>query len=261
MQTLRLSPVELSGASALPPYLKALARTAERGGDLMPGIGSLVRFFEFDSFTYWSATRSTELVEGKLYELSTHAFAWSLRYDKMAYTEIDPRVRVALTQSLPFTWDQSTWRSTTAEVDEFLDDAARFGIGSGVCIPIHDPSFGISRFDFDSTSQHVDSARLAEIQNAYGKLSIVGRFLHDLLVVAIRRSELRSRLFGMPLNEKECQCLARATSGLALRQIANELNIDVVTANMYFNSIRAKLGCLTTNEAVAYAIKSGLVPR
>ena len=65
----------------------------------------------------------------------------------------------------------------------------------------------------------------------------------------------------MPLNERECQCLARTTCGLALRQIASELNIDVIIANMHFNSIRAKLGCLTTNEAVAYAIKSGLVPR
>jgi DNA-binding CsgD family transcriptional regulator len=261
VQTLRLGPVDLSAPNAWPEYLESFAGFAARGGDVTPEIASLVRRFEFDSFTYWAATRTTHLVEGRLYEYSTLQSDWLLRYDGLGYAEIDPRICNVLAQTLPVVWDRSTWRGQNVEVDEFLDDAARFGIGSGVCIPIHDASFGVARFDFEATNREPDAKRNVEIRSALGELSVAARFLHDLFVLAIRRDEFRSRFLGMPLNKRERECLALATRGLTLGQVSSELNIDVRAVNRHFDSIRAKLGCLNADEAVAYSLKSGLTPR
>ena len=226
----------------------------------MPEITSLVRRFEFDSFTYWAATRTTLLVEGRLYEFSTLQPDWSLRYDGLGYCEIDPRICAVLTQTLPVVWDRSTWRGQNAEVDGFLDDAASFGIGSGVCIPVHDASFGMARFDFEATNREPDAKRNVEIKNVLGELSVAARFLHDLFVVAIRRNELRSRFLGMPLNKRERECLTLVARGLTLPQVGSQLNMDVRALSTHLDSIRAKLGCLNANEAVAYSLKSGLAP-
>ena len=101
MQTLRLKPVQLPGAEALPPFLGSLARIAAEGGDVVAEIRELVLHFKFSSFTYWAATRSTSLVEGRLYELSTLNPVWARHYDNKAYIEVDPRVDAVLNQSLP----------------------------------------------------------------------------------------------------------------------------------------------------------------
>jgi DNA-binding CsgD family transcriptional regulator len=257
VQTLRLRPVELPGAEALPPFLEPLARIAAEGGDVVPEIRALVLHFKFSSFTYWAATRSTPLVEGRLYELSTLDPGWAWHYDKKAYVEVDPRVDAALNQSLPLAWDQGTWRDR-ANVKAFLDDAAAFGVGNGLCIPFHDPSFGFARFDLVATPGEPDSARQAEIQNLFADLSIVARYLHDLFVVAIRSGDLRPRSIGTPLSSRECKCLVLAARGLDYEQIARDLAIDVRFVITHFDSIRAKLGCLNIHEAVAHAIKHGL---
>ena len=89
-------------------------------------------------------------------------------------------------------------------------------------------------------------------------LSILARYLHDLFVVAIRRGDLLPRSIGMPLSGKECKCLVLAARGFNYEQIARDLAIDVRFVIAHFDSIRAKLGCLNINEAVAHAIKHSL---
>ncbi len=247
----------MPGASHLPPYIMPIARAAELGADLMPEITSVVHQFGFSSFTYWAATRSTLIFEGRTYEVTTRPSEWATRYDDKAYVEIDPRIGAALAQTLPVIWERRTWSGRAQSVDAFLDDAAKFGIGSGVCIPIHDPSFGVGRFDFDSETQHMNIARQGEIKEALGDFSLIGRFLHDLFATAIKRNDLPSRSIGMPLSEREQECLDLATRGLTTDQLARQLGIDLWMVNIHFDSIRAKLGCANRDEAIAYALKKG----
>jgi len=249
----------LAGSNTLPKYLEPLVRVAESGGDVVPEISSVVLTLEFDSFTYWAATRSTPIVEGRLYELSTIEPGWSVRYDEMGYVEVDPLVNLVMLQALPIAWDFATWRGRYPGLDGFLDDAASFGIGSGVCVPIHDHSFGRARFDFNLVSPVLDPARRSKIEGAFGELMVVARFLHDLFIGAIRRNEMASRAAGQPLSAKEIECLTLATRGHSIGQIADHLCIDVRVVDTYFDSIRAKLGCLTHHEAIAWALKRGVV--
>jgi DNA-binding CsgD family transcriptional regulator len=225
----------------------------------VPEIASVVSKLGFDSFTYWADGRSTSIVEGRLYELSTLASGWTSHYDELNYIEVDPRVSYVMTQALPIAWDQLTWRGRAPAVDSFLEDAAQYGIGCGVCVPIHDPSFGISRFEFNATDRELEPQRRLEIDRAFGEFMIAARLLHDLFVAAIRRNEIMSRATGMPLSAREVACLSLATRGRSALQIADELCIDVRVVNIHFDSIRAKLSCLNRDEAIAIAIKGGLL--
>jgi len=258
LEALRFDPIEIPGANALPTYLSSIARAADLGVDLMPEITSVVDAFGFTSFGYCATTHSTSIVEGRMYELSTLPMEWGLRYDEKGYVEIDPRVGAAFGRTTPLSWEQSTWIGKTVDVDQFLDDAAEFGVGSGVCIPLHDASFGVARFDFNSTIRHVHVDRQADIKRAFGDLSLAARLLHDLFVIAIRRNELRPRLNGMPLTQRERECLVLATRGLTASELACALGLDSRIVDMHFDSIRAKLGCLNRHEAIAHALKHGL---
>lgn len=261
MQTLRVGPTSLPGSNQLPPYLEPLVRVAESGGDVIPEISSLVLKLEFDSFTYWATTRSTPIVEGRLYELSTIDPGWAVRYDERGYMEVDPRVNVAMLQALPIVWDSSTWRGRNSSLDGFLDDAECVGIGSGVCVPIHDHSFGRARFDFNLVGPVLGPARRNKIEGAFGELMVVARFIHDLFIGAIRRNEMMPRALGRPLSAKEIACLTLSTRGHSTSQIAVDLSIDARVVETHFDSIRAKLGCLTHHEAIAWALKRGVVTK
>jgi DNA-binding CsgD family transcriptional regulator len=256
VQTLRLEPIQLPALNTIPPYLASLARAVERGSDLIPEITSVTREFGFDTLTYWASTRSTALAEGRTYEITTRLSGWSLRYDDMAYVEIDPRISAVLNQTLPVAWNQETWRGRTPAVDAFLDDAATFGIGSGVCVPIHDHYFGLVRVDFDSILGTVDAISETVIDDTLGPLSLIARFLHDVMALAIKRNEIRSRNFGIRLSQRELECLALAARSMT---VDSELGLTRRIANLHFDSILAKLGCLNRDEAVAYALKKGLV--
>ncbi len=259
MQTLCLGPVQLPASSALPLYLASIARAVERGTDLIPEITSLAHQFGFDSLTYWTSTCSTVIVEARTYEVTTRPPEWAVRYDDMAYVEIDPRLGAVLDQALPVVWDQSTWRGRTPAVDAFLDDAATFGIGSGLCVPIHDASIGVARVDFESMAQTVDPIRRTAIDKALGPLSMIARFLHDVLVIAVRVGELQSRNYGSPLSPRELECLASAAPGLAIERIASELSLTERIAKLHLCSIHAKLGSVNLEEAVAYVLKKRLI--
>jgi DNA-binding CsgD family transcriptional regulator len=259
VKTLRVSPLRVPSADALPSYMQSLLRAAKSGGDIFPEVASLVAKLGFDSLTYWAATRSTSIVEGRLYEFSTLEAEWTSRYDEMGYVEIDPRIKLGATKTVPVVWDQPMLRSCFPHIDGFLEDASAVGIGSGVCVPIHDHSFGIARFDFTVTAQQLGPARWSAIESALGELMIVARFLHDLFVAAIRRGEIDARAAGLPLSAREVACLALAMRGYPATQIANDLRIEVRGVNTHFDSIRSKLGCLNRDEAIASAIKAGLL--
>lgn len=254
---LRFGPMQLLDTSAYPRELWPFVRAAELGEDLIPAIMSVAHRFGFDSFTYWAATRSTPVVEGRLYELTTLPEGWPLRYDERAYVESDPRVDMGLHQTLPFAWDGGIWRGRTAGVDSFLDDAATFGVGNGVCVPIHEPSFGVARIDFDSARSTVDASRRGAIAEALGPLSVFARVVHNVISIAAIRNELPTRNYGSPLSPRELECLASTMRGL---DVECALGLTKGIAKLHFDSIRSKIGCLKCDEAVAYVLKRRLLP-
>ena len=122
-----------------------------------------------------------------------------------------------------------------------------------------DPLFGIARIDFNVADQMLEPEGWRTIEKAFGDLTIAARFLHTLLVTAIRRNELTARAAGSSLSAREVACLTLAARNRSVSQIAGDLCVDVESVNRHFDSIRSKLGVLNRDEAIGYALKRGVI--
>ena len=61
------------------------------------------------------------------------------------------------------------------------------------------------------------------------------------------------------LSQRELQCLQRLASGLANSGIARSLGISEPTVAMHISNARRKLGASTRIQAVALAVRHGLI--
>ena len=96
------------------------------GGDLSSAVSGIVHSLGFETTFFRPGHDSF------VYLVTTAPQAWVRLYDQRSYIEIDPRIEAAVTCTLPHVWDQVTERGKSVRVDKFLDDAANYGISSGV---------------------------------------------------------------------------------------------------------------------------------
>ena len=254
LQTLRLGPAHIAGSDVLPSFLSELARAGEAGSDLIPHIATITRRFGFDSFTYTGSARLPQDQESKLFEFTTLPAVWAYRYDQNAYIEVDPRVKAVLGRTIPVLWDQVIARARNPVVEEFLDDALSVGIASGVCIPLYDVDGTNSVVKFDSVEPVMKSQREIAIQHALGDIFIFARYFHALFKRATMERRIQARSAGMPLSEREIECLMLAAKGGEVEAIASSLGIDIRILQLHFDSIRSKLGVASFSEAVLCAV-------
>ena len=121
----------------LPSQLLPLYASSESQASLSEAARLITSRFGFDSFIY-AMTTSESLNNGARFHCCSSAPRdWIAEYDQASYVEIDPRVTHSWTQLTPLMWDR-TIGSGRSDVEVFLDRAALYGIGSGVCIPMRD---------------------------------------------------------------------------------------------------------------------------
>lgn len=251
LQIFRLGPAHVAGSDDLPPFLSALARAGESGSDLVPHIATITRRFGFDSFTYTGSMRLPQDHENKLFEFTTLPAVWAFRYDQNAYIEVDPRVKAISDCTVPVLWDQATTRACSPCATQFLDDALSVGVASGVCIPLYDADGTNSVVEFDSVESDMKSQRESAIRHALSDMFIFARYFHELFKRATLERLVQARSAGMPLSEREIQCLTLAAMGGEIDAFANSLGIDVRILRRHFDSIRSKLGVASLAEAMS----------
>ncbi|WP_292544825.1 autoinducer binding domain-containing protein, partial [Mesorhizobium sp.] len=65
---------------------------------------------------------------------------WQERYSRMGYAKIDPLIKKGRKEAGPFRWSEVyTDESITEDGRRVLDEAATFGLRSGVTVPLHGP--------------------------------------------------------------------------------------------------------------------------
>lgn len=259
LQTLRLGSVRLDPTRLLPPVLLPLVHAAERGFDLVPEIESITRHFGFDSFMYGVATSRLPDHESCIYVFTTMPMVWVLRYDQMAYVEVDPRVSDCLDRTVPLVWDQTTTRGRGARIDAFLDDAMKHQIASGVCLPLHDEVGMRIIAVFNAATPVIGRVRRQEIASQLGDLMVFGNYFHEVFMKAVVAKGLPPRTTGLPLSPRERECLTLAAHGLTTELIGKKLCIAARTVQFHFDSIRSKLAATNRQEAIALALKSGQI--
>jgi DNA-binding CsgD family transcriptional regulator len=259
LQSLMLGQARVAPWSYIPSVLEPLVSAAEHGRDLVPVIQSITRSFGFDTFMYGMCTSLRPDHESRMFVFTTAPLDWVTRYDQMAYIEVDPRVLLLWDSTLPLVWDQRTVRGAGPKTEAFLDDAMRYGIASGVCVPLGDEVGTRVIIALNSTITEVDEPRRLAISRNLGDIVLFAHYFHELFMKSVVRRGIQSRFTGRPLSARERECLTLAARGLTTEDIGFKLGICSRTVQFHFDSIRSKLAVANRQEAVARALKDGQI--
>jgi DNA-binding CsgD family transcriptional regulator len=260
LQPLRLGSLEdVKAPHLVPPIVQPLLQAAQRGEDVAPIVLAVAKGFGFDGFMYGASLSLRPRQETRQFVYSTWPEETFRIYDERSYIEVDPRIQDVLGSVLPLVWDQSTYRGRSAAVDEFLDVIQSYGVTSGVMCSLRDNRGRIGALALSGNVPILDEVRRLMIAQHMGEILMFQRYFHELFVSAVINALVPPHLEGAPLTGREHQCLTMAARGLTGEDIALKLAIGSRTVQHHFDSIRSKLGAANRQEAIARALKTGII--
>ncbi|MER8479172.1 LuxR family transcriptional regulator [Mesorhizobium sp. M1163] len=176
---------------------------------------------------------------------------WQERYSEMGYDRIDPTIKRSRRRAEAFRWSEVyNDESTTEDERRVFDEAATFGLRSGISVPLHGPdgSFAIMNF-----AQPWDG----EFQNrtiTYLQLAA----LHFHLRVAEFANS--SGIEETPnLSPREKECILWAAKGKSSWEIGKIAGISVNTVNFHIKNVMRKMDTASRTTAAVKALKCGII--
>jgi DNA-binding CsgD family transcriptional regulator len=242
----------------IPNWLKPLIDGAHSGRPLSEAVQDIVVSFGFTSFIYGLTTAAHLCNEERFYCWTTAPAAWVSEYDQRSFIEVDPRVHHGWTEVTPFIWDRTVARGNP-RIENFLERAAHYGIGSGVNVFLRDARRARIMIGLNSPERLLTPEMTAQISIRLGDLMLFGTIFHAIFVRAFIDKGLSAPQQGVALSPREIQCLGLAARGQTSGDIAFKLGITERTANFHFSNILSKLGAMNRAEAIAKAAAQGLL--
>jgi Autoinducer binding domain len=126
-------PPDAGAFGPIASLLAPLSLAARDDEPLEKPLLDIVRSLGFEGFTYGMSTAKTMHADTRFYHWTTSPRQWGVEYDRLSYIEIDPRVAHGWTDPTPIIWDKRVAHGRP-RVTAFLDHAAEYGIGSGICV-------------------------------------------------------------------------------------------------------------------------------
>ena len=244
---------------AINDHIARLSSAAMKRQPLQPVMQSIVRELGFDSFLYgMSAESSPTRRNTRFFVWTTLPREWMSLYAERGYIEVDPPVTKTYNRNLPFVWDAAEFNDDLL-CRNFLEDAARFGVCSGVAISFRDPDHGRVLVTVNSSISPIDEARRRFVTRQLGEIVLLAMSFHDFFMAHLVDYEPVLMLRLDPLSPRQAQCLELAANGMTSEDIAVKLGIKPRTANFHFGKIVTKLGVLNRKEAIAMGIARGLI--
>ena len=259
LRQLTLRPVRIPPPSVVPPLIRPLVVAASDGADLTPVLLRITNELGFDSFMHGVSLSMHPNAESHSFVFTTLPMQWVAMYDQRSYIEIDPRVQFGLESMLPYIWDRESLQGRSPALDDFLTNAAQYGVSSGVSISIRDAHSRGGITALSSAKPLLDASARKCIEDRISDIIALGCYFHELVIMAILELHLPPLSRGSPLSPRERQCLAMAARGLTSLDIAGKLGISERTANFHFTNINTKLNALNRKEAVARAVAQGII--
>ena len=251
-------PAEITGY-VTNDHIARLSGAALKRLPLQPVMQSIVRELGFESFMYgMSADPNPTRRDTRSFVWTTLPREWVAVYGQRGYIEVDPRVTKTYNRNIPYVWDAAEFKDDPLCRD-FLNDAARYGVCSGVAVSFRDPDHGRVLVAVNSPITPVDDARKAFIASQLGEIILLAMSFHDFFMAHLVDYEPSLMVRVAPLSPRESQCLEMAANGMTSVDIALKLGIKPRTANFHFGKIVSKLGVLNRKEAIAMGIARGLV--
>jgi LuxR family transcriptional activator of conjugal transfer of Ti plasmids len=206
----------------------------------------------FQRFAYLRLAGETPLL------ISSYPKSWTSRYFQLGYHELDPVVRRARVERGLFSWGQGAAAQTgNREQRRFFDEAATFGIRSGITVPVRGGFGRMAAFTLATGDREVDPERLvAEWDDL---VQLVGLYFHTHVAVRLE-SAATAQQAASELTQRERQCLAWTAQGKTVADIAVLVEIARRTVVFHLENARRKLGAASIAQCVAEALRRGLLP-
>ena len=233
-------------------YQTFIDRLAESSdvATLRESMAETARALDLSCFAYLSVS-SQQGVAPQL--ISTYPTAWTAHYLKNQYERFDPVIIQALGDPEPFEWGlnvRSIIRSNAQR--QLFEEAAKFGIGCGFTVPIHDGRGPIAAVTF-AADEHCTAAFSRRIEEQSRVLQLMAMYFH----AHARRKLVPDRVVdGVALSPREFECLEWAAQGKTAWEIGQILGVSRRTAAFHLDNAKAKLGVHSICQAVARLITS-----
>lgn len=154
-------------------------------------------------------------------------------------------------QTSPYFWSRTTVKSGERSALAFLKD---FGLGAFVAMPLKSgDGEHYGNFTVYCNEPHPKSW-LQHARHFAPLLHVSAIYLQESL--SATRPIYSS---GVVLSPRQRECLLWASRGLHAQRIAERLGLSEAVVYEYLASARRKLGCATTVQAVARAVRSDLI--
>ncbi|WEX79304.1 LuxR family transcriptional regulator (plasmid) [Sinorhizobium numidicum] len=165
--------------------------------------------------------------------LMSYPDAWQEHYIQMGYDSIDPIIKKSRKELGAFRWSEVYNDVSTTEAERrFFDEAATFGLKSGISVPFHGPGVDFSIMSFARPS-------CRDLQNkTITDLQLAALHFH-LRVARIVNSRCVRRAPNLSLREQEC--IPWAARGKSSWDIGVILGISEHTVNFHIKKVLRKL--------------------
>lgn len=256
-----LQPTPKQGAhvASLHDRLNKLLTSARAGDPLDASMREISESLGFESFMYGMCTSDARPHhDSRAYVWTTLPKEWVALYDRMSYVEVDPRLTHTWNRTAPYIWDAATITGEW-QVQRFLNDAASFGIRSGVVVSFRDERHARIIVALNSSISPVTAERYAVVKSRLGDIMMLATCFHDIFMANCFEQGVAPRQRGGPLSPRERQCLEMAARGLTSADIGLKLGIAERTANFHFSNLISKLGVINRHEAIARGISTGMI--
>lgn len=213
----------------------------------------LKRTTELFGFEYFTVMRMPESTSLDLSDNSiiTNWPADSLnRFDRMKLLRSSPLIARMRNSVLPmnYSYKEIIEARSGEDAEKAGDVYGQFALWNGVCIPVHDPQGERAAILMAGDREVLDHGELSELTflaiHIYQRLSDV------------TRSDTKPE---QSLTQRELDCLTWTAAGKTSADIAQILELSEHTVNHYLNRAARKLDTVNRTQAVAKALRRGLI--
>lgn len=213
---------------------------------------SIVRDFGFDMVLFGIKKSGPESLSSALI-LTNYPDSWWGRYKSEGFYSVDPVVRHCLVNKSPIVWP-NVGASRNVRDSEFYEEAAGYGLRSGISYPIHGPEgrFGILSL-VGKDSGKVDN----ECLHMRAALSLLRDFAYESSLEFLPAS--MESAAPISLTAREVECLKWIGIGKTSWEVSRILSCSEATVNFHIANLMKKMCVRTRQQAVVHGIKLGLI--
>ncbi|ARO32616.1 LuxR family transcriptional regulator protein (plasmid) [Rhizobium sp. NXC14] len=175
---------------------------------------------------------------------------WLKRYSEMDYDRIDPIINKSRKRVRAFRWSEVYSDASTTKIERLvLDEAASFGLRSGISVPMHGPESSFAVMSFAKPSEfEFDNRTITYLQLAA---------LHFHSKVATVDSSCAVGTPSLSLREKEC--ISWVARGKSSWDIGTILGISHNTVDFHVKNAMQKLDVTSRIVAAMKAVDFGII--